>query len=357
MKLFTVGPVEMNSEIKAVGGLQVPYFRTQEFSSLMLEADEMLREFMHAGVNSKSVYLTASGTGALEATVMNCLTDKDNVIVINGGTFGHRFVDLCEVYGIPHTDITLEFGEQLEKKHFDSLKEDTYTALLVNIDETSTGQLYDIELISEFCKKHNLLLIVDAISSFLCDQYDMKKYGIDATIISSQKGLCIAPGLSVVVLSERMLRERVLDNNIRSMYFNFKDYLDNFKRGQTPFTPCVGICLQMHKALTMIKETGLENHLAYIDNVAKDFRAKVIKIDGVSVPKYALSNAITPIVFDRDVATKVFEALKDEYEITVNPTGGAMKERILRVAHIGDTKLEDNDILICAISDVLKSLK
>lgn len=357
MKLFTVGPVEMNEEIKAVGGQQVPYFRTEDFSKLMLEADEMLRGFMNAGEEAKSIYLTASGTGALEATVMNCLTCKDKVIVINGGTFGHRFSDLCNVYGIKHTDIVLDFGEQLTEKHFRNLFMEEYTALLVNIDETSTGQLYDIEIISKFCKKHNLLLIVDAISSFLCDQYDMKKYGIDATIISSQKGLCIAPGLSIVVLSEKMINERVSKNQVRSMYFDFKDYLENFKRGQTPFTPCVGICLQMYKALAMIKEKGLENHLAYIDNVAKDFRNKVVKIKGISVPKYALSNAITPIIFDRDVATKVFEALKDEYEITVNPTGGAMKERILRVAHIGDTKLKDNDILICAISKVLKSLK
>ena len=357
MKLFTVGPVEMDDEIKAIGGEQVPYFRTQEFSNLMIDADNMLRDFMHAGANSKSIYLTASGTGALEATVINCLNQDDKVIVINGGTFGHRFVDLCEIYGIQHTDIVLTFGEKLEEKHFNKLNAKEFTALLVNIDETSTGQLYDIKLIADFCKKNNLLLIVDAISSFLCDQYDMEKYSIDATIISSQKGLCIAPGLSVVVLSERMLNERVINNSVRSMYFDFKDYMDNFKRGQTPFTPCVGICLQMHKALSMIKEKGLERHLQYIADVANDFRTKVTKIDGISVPKYPLSNAITPIIFDKDIATKVFEAMKDNYGITVNPTGGTMKERILRVAHIGNTKLEDNEVLISAIENVLNDLK
>lgn len=354
MKLFTVGPVEMSKEIKAVGGQQVPYFRTQEFSKLMLEADGMLRGFMHAGEQAKSIYLTASGTGALEATVMNCLTEKDNVIVINGGTFGHRFSDLCNVYGIKHTDIILKLGEMLTEAHLKQLDGTQYTALLVNIDETSTGQLYDIELISAFCKKYNLLLIVDAISSFLCDEYDMEKYSIDVTIISSQKGLCIAPGLSVVVLSERMLNDRVVNNKVRSMYFDFKDYLYNFKRGQTPFTPCVGICLQMHKALTLIKKNGLENHLRYIANVAQDFRTKVQQLKGISIPDYPLSNAITPIIFDRDIATKVFESLKDNYAITVNPTGGAMKERILRIAHIGDTKVEDNDMLICAIKKVLE---
>ena len=159
---FTVGPVMSSEEVLEVGSEQVPYFRTEDFSKLMLEADEMLRGFMNAGEEAKSIYLTASGTGALEATVMNCLTCKDKVIVINGGTFGHRFSDLCNVYGIKHTDIVLDFGEQLTEKHFRNLFMEEYTALLVNIDETSTGQLYDIEIISKFCKKHNLLLIVDA---------------------------------------------------------------------------------------------------------------------------------------------------------------------------------------------------
>jgi aspartate aminotransferase-like enzyme len=85
------------------------------------------------------------------------------------------------------------------------------------LHETSTGQLYDIKMISKFCKKNNMYLIVDAISTFLCDEYHMDENDIDVTIISSQKGLCVAPGMSMVAINSRILKERVMNNNV-SLY-------------------------------------------------------------------------------------------------------------------------------------------
>ena len=92
MKLFTVGPTQMRKEILDVRHQQVPYFRTTEFSDVMLDSDRLLKKFMNAPESYKSIYLTASGTGALEATIMNCMNETDHVLVINGGTFGQRFV-------------------------------------------------------------------------------------------------------------------------------------------------------------------------------------------------------------------------------------------------------------------------
>lgn len=151
----------------------VPYFRTQEFSNLMIDSDKLLRKFMHAGDDSKAIYLTASGTGAMESVIMNCLRKDDRVLVIDGGTFGHRFVDLCELHGIPYIAIKLDPNEKLTMQHLSRYNGQKITALLVNIDETSTGQLYDINILSTFCKRNGCYLIVDAISSYLIDPYDM----------------------------------------------------------------------------------------------------------------------------------------------------------------------------------------
>ena len=90
--------------------------------------------------------------------------------------------------------------------------------------------------------------------------------------------MCIAPGLSVVVLSDRIVRERVKKIDIKNLYFNFNEYMKDFERGQTPFTPCVGICMEMNRALNLIEEMGLENLLMSIDKVAKDFRKKSKRI-------------------------------------------------------------------------------
>ena len=111
MKLFTVGPTQMRKEIMEVGGQLVPYFRTPEFSEIMLDSDRLLKKFMNAGRDAQSIYLTCSGTGAMEATIMNCFTKNDKVLIVDEGTFGHRFVDLCKVHGIPHDSICIRFDE------------------------------------------------------------------------------------------------------------------------------------------------------------------------------------------------------------------------------------------------------
>lgn len=353
MKLFTVGPTQMRKEILEIGGQMVPYFRTEEFSNLMIDSDKLLRKFMHAGDDSKAIYLTASGTGAMESVIMNCLRQDDKVLIIDGGTFGHRFVDLCELHEIPYIAVKLDPNEKLTMQHLSPYNDQKITALLVNIDETSTGQLYDINILSTFCKRNGCYLIVDAISSYLIDPYDMAGNGIDVTIISSQKGLCIAPGLSVVVLSNRIIKERVKNNNLKNLYFNYNEYLKNFERGQTPFTPCVGILVEMNKALHMINDEGLNHFLSHIEAVAKDFRQRVCELP-VEIPDFPLSNAVTPIIFKDRIAKKVFTILKDKYDIFVNPTGGAREEYVLRVAHIGDTSINDNIMLVETMKKAIK---
>lgn len=357
MRLFTVGPVEMFDEVKAIRADKdsVPYFRTKEFSELMLETDELLRKFAKAGEGAKTVYLTASGTAAMEAAVMNCFTEQDRLLVINGGSFGQRFVDICEVHNIPHDVVTVEYGETLTSDMLLPYEATDYNGLLVNIDETSTGQLYDIKLLSDFCRKKDMYLVVDAISSFLCDEFDMAGNDVDVMIASSQKGACISPGLSMVVLSKGIIEERVMKSDIRSLYFDFKDYFKNFERGQTPYTPAVGICIELSTSLKMIERIGLDNHLKHIADVAADFREKIKELP-VSLPDFPLSNAITPIIFKEPIAYKVFELLKDKYDIFVNPTGGKMADYSLRIAHIGQTGKEDNDMLIGKMKAAIKEI-
>ncbi|WP_432642344.1 pyridoxal-phosphate-dependent aminotransferase family protein [Acidaminococcus sp.] len=355
MKLFTVGPTQMRKEIMEVGGQMVPYFRTQEFSNLMLDSDRLVQKFMHAPEGSKGIYLTASGTGAMEAVIMNCLTKEDKVLVIDGGTFGHRFAQLCAIHEIPYECVHLKADEQLTEDKLAPFDNIGFTALLVNIDETSTGQLYDVNMLANFCRRNHCYFIVDAISSYLIDPFNMEKNGIDVVVVSSQKGMCIAPGLSVVMLSPRIIEERVKKSKVQNLYFNFKEYLKNFQRGQTPFTPCVGICLEMNRALHLIDEEGETDFLNRIGEVAKDFRKRV-QVLPVKIPKFPLSNAVTPIIFDKPIAKKVFEVLKDQYDIFVNPTGGARENYVLRVAHIGDTTVEDNKMLIQVMDNVIKSI-
>lgn len=354
-KLFAIGPVEMFEETLEIGGKQVPYFRNDEFSQVVFSASAGLKRLLF-NENGEIILLTCSGTGAMEATVMNCFTKEDNLIVINGGSFGNRFVQICEVHEISHKVVEVEQGETLTREMIDEVMgEDEFTGLLVNLDETSIGQLYDIEMLSELCKEKDLVFVVDAISAFLADEVNMDKYGIDAVILSSQKALSLAPGLSVVALSEKALkRVEVIDS--KSIYFDFKDYLKNGERGQTPFTPAVRVIIELEDIVKRFEERGIENIINDTHEIAVYFRKRIKEI-GLDYPSYPLSNAVTPVIFPDENADVVYRELIDKYGFTVNPSGGDHAKKMFRVAHVGNHSIEDTEELVLAIEEIINSKK
>lgn len=167
---FTVGPVMSSELIRNIGSEQTPYFRTSEFSEIMLENERYILEYSKAPEGAKAVFMTCSSTGSMEAVVMNCFSEKDKVLVIDGGSFGHRFVEICKIHNIPYTALELDRGKKLTKEQLYEYDEQGFTGLLVNVDETSTGVLYDTMVIGEFCKKNKLFYVCDCVSAFLADE-------------------------------------------------------------------------------------------------------------------------------------------------------------------------------------------
>ncbi len=350
--LFTIGPVEMFPETLEIGGKEVPYFRNDEFSQVVFSASEGLNRLLF-NKNGEIILLTCSGTGAMEATIMNCFTKEDNLIVIDGGSFGHRFTQICEVHEIPYKAVKLDNEELTREKIDEVMGDEKFTGLLVNLDETSNGQLYDIDMISEVCKENDLVLVVDAISAFLADEVNMDKHGIDAVILSSQKALSLAPGLSIVALSEKMLK-RVESIDSKSVYFDFKDYLKNGERGQTPFTPAVRLIIELEDMVNRLEEKGIDNIINETHELAVYFRKRIREI-GLDYPDYPLSNAVTPVIFPDENAQEVYRKLIDKYGLTVNPSGGEVADTMFRVSHVGNHSTEDFENLICAIEEIINS--
>lgn len=350
---FTVGPVQSSDLVRSLGAEQVPYFRTNEFSEKMLESEQLIKKFVNAGESDRVVFITGSGTASMEASVINTLTKKDKVLIVNGGSFGQRFVDICTIYEIDFDEIKLDFGKTLTREILDKYDAMNYTAFIVNVHETSTGVLYDLDLISNFCKKNNLFLIVDAISSFLADEIDFTKYKIDILITGSQKALACPPGISIIVLSDRSVK-KVYDNNVKCVYLNLKSALDNMKRGQTPFTPAVGILLQINARLKEINENGgVESEINKAKMLADYFRNNIKDLPFEMISD-SPSNAVTSIHPLTANAYDIFLKLKDEYNIWVCPNGGDLRDKIFRVGHIGYLQKSDYDKLIMAFRDLKK---
>ena len=333
--------------------VQNPYFRTPEFSDLMKENEKLMKKFAKASDDSRVVFITGSGTASMEACVMNLFTSEDKVLVVNGGSFGNRFVQLCEIHDVPHEVIALEKGKTLTREELYKYDGMGFTGFLVNMHETSTGVLYDIDMISEFCKKNDIFLLVDAISAFLANPINVKEQHVGAMITGSQKALACPPGISVIVLSPEAI-ERIERNKVKSMYFDLQDALKNGERGQTPFTPAVAILIQINERLKEIEaQGGVESEIKRIATLAEDFRTKIKELP-FEIMSESLSNAVTPLHPTTASAYDIFTTLKDEYEIWVCPNGGDLADTLFRVGHIGYLTEADNDALIHALEDMKK---
>lgn len=350
---FTVGPVQSSEEVRKIGYEQVPYFRTPEFSKVMLENEEYIKKFAKAKKEDRVVFITGSGTAAMEAAIINLFNKEDKVLIVNGGSFGQRFVDLCKIHEIDYTEIKIPLGETLTNEMLSEYNDLGYTGFLVNIHETSTGEHYNLELISDFCNKNSMFLLVDAISSFLADELNFGELNIGAMITSSQKALACPPGISIILLSQTAIN-RIEKNNPKCMYFDLKDALRNGERGQTPYTPAVGILRQINARLKKIDaDGGTKVEIEKVANLAKYFRENIKDLPLEIVSKNP-SNAVTALHPNKNNAYEIFTILKDKYNIWVCPNGGDLKDIIFRVGHIGSLQKADYDLLINALRELEK---
>jgi len=350
---FTVGPVQSSDVVRAIGAEQVPYFRTSEFSELMLENERLVKEFAHATDDSRVVFMTCSGSGGMETAIMNCLTKKDNALVVNGGSFGERFVELLTLHEIPFTEIKLEHGKALKPEHLAPYDGKGYTAFLLQKHETSTGVHYDINLVSNFCKHNGCFLIVDTISTFLADSFDMADLDAGIMITGSQKALACPPGIAVMVIAPSAL-ERIENTKCCCQYLDLKLALKNQERGQTPWTPAVGVLRQINARLKEIAAAGGDKaEVERTAKLAKYFRDKLKEYDlPFEIISESLSNAVTPLHSTTQSAFQIFLKMKEEYGMWICPNGGDMKDTVFRVGHIGCLTEADYDQLISAFLDL-----
>ena len=350
---FTVGPVQSSDAVRAIGAEQVPYFRTAEFSDTMFENERLVKKFANASEDSKVVFMTCSGSGGMETAIINCLSKNDKALVINGGSFGERFVELLTLHEIPFTEIKLEHGKALKPEHLAPYEGKDYTAFLLQKHETSTGVHFDINLVGDFCKRNNLFLIVDTISTFLCDPFDMTATNTGIMITGSQKALACAPGIAVMILAPSALK-RVEENKCCCQYLDLKLALMNMERGQTPWTPAVGILRQINVRLKEIEAMGgADAEIARCADLAKYFRDKLVEYNlPFEIISESLSNAVTPLHPTTQSAYEIFLKVKDEYGMWICPNGGEMKDTVFRVGHIGYLHKKDYDKLIDAFLDL-----
>jgi len=349
-RLFVPGPVPIEPHLLAIGNQQLPYNRTEAFSKITHEVQRGLLQLFKT--DGSVALLTASGTAAMEASVINFLDGSSKVLVVNGGTFGQRWSDLCAAHAIPFNELVVAPGADIDLNQLNAiLFEGRFSALLINAHETSTGHLYDIEAIGKIARTHGILFVVDAISSICADAFSMDAWDVDVCILSSQKALALPPGLSFVAMSRRALA--MLETRTpKGLYFNLKDYLANQLRGQSPYTPAISLMLQLHQRLADIQNQTLPVLVALHRQRAEGFRLAIRGFGFTALPARP-SNAMTALTWEgMDDVGSVVERLREDYGVIVASGTGVLKLKTIRVAHMGAQKPADVAFLVEALAEI-----
>ena len=324
-----VFPGNIDESIMSIGAQPFMYMRTDAFSKINKESEQMLLDLIHC-TNGRTIIYTGSGTGAMSAVVENYCTTKKKAFVIDGGSFGHRWFQLCEYYDVPVVDYIVPFAKDINYSDLEKrISEEMPDVFLCQHHETSTGQLFDLEEISRICHKHNVSMVVDVISTFLAEPLSMDEYDIDICITSTQKGLNIPPGLSVLFFSKKLDGYKF---NHKGYYWDFDDNFSNLKRGQTPFSPATILYLQLHARLKQLMAEGDEQkNIADVKHRALYFR-ELCKKYGWDIPAENPSMAVTGFQTKDTAERKVFKGLIDKYDTYIMP--GSVPG-FYRVSHMG----------------------
>lgn len=348
--LFTPGPVMICNKIRKIGSKPLSYFRNDEFSGIIKRCKEILLKISNAPKESEVLFLTASGSGVMEAAIINSCDNSGFATIINGGGFSQRFIEIFKTHNLNYKSLNLARNEEV---NFD-LIDKTSSHLVLNAHETSIGRLYDLQKFGEFTQKNDMLFIVDAISCFITDKIDMKAQNIDILITTSNKGLALPPGLAIVILSKKALQNL---KNCASFYFDFKRYLSNMQRFQTPFTPTISIFYQLFARLSDIEKKGVEKYHKKAQNLAHIFRKGIANLPFEFYSK-DMPNAMSAIMpTDNKTAPEIISHFKKTYNIILTPSGGDLSEKLIRISHMGDMKKSDVAYLIKCFKKFYKDEK
>jgi aspartate aminotransferase-like enzyme len=311
--------------------------RGPEFKDLLYSTTDRLKKVF---MTDNDLYiLTASGTGALEAALVNTLSPGDKVLAAVAGIFGQRFADMAETHGARVTRVEFEWGQAIDSQALrDALKSDPeIKAVLLTHNETSTGVTNDLETLAAIVKEEfDKLLLVDAISSLGCIPLPVDRWNCDVVATASQKGFLVPPGLSFISFSPRAWEAHKTATMTR-FYFDMTVTQCYLERGQTPFTPGLPLFYALDLALDMLLAKGMEEtfaHHAYFGRMTREG----VRSMGLSLfpEESCASNTVSAIRVPQGVDGKALaDALRTEHGVVVAGGLGHLEGKIFRVGHMG----------------------
>jgi aspartate aminotransferase-like enzyme len=331
---MTPGPTEVPAETQLEIARPVFHHRTQRFTEVLAEVTDLLRYVLRT--SGEVFVLAGSGTAAMEACVVNALNSGDKAVCVRGGKFGQRWSQICRTHGVETMNLDVEWGRAVEPAAIqDALDADPdIKAVCVQLCETSTATLTDVEAIGRISRENDALLIVDGVSSVGAVEYRMDDWGVDMTAVGSQKALMMPPGLAVVAANERAMA-RVHATMTPAYYLCLASASKAAKKSSTPYTPAVTLVMGLLASLRQIKDEGIENVWARHATLGQAMRAGAQAL-GLGLLSASPSDSVTAITLPGGVDGA---ALLKNIEVRhgVKFAGGQeqLAGRIVRVSTMG----------------------
>ena len=338
--LLTPGPTPLPPQVREALGRPIIHHRTSRYRALFKQALAGLAEAMQT--THPVLCLTSSGTGAMEAAVVNLLSPGDEAVVILGGKFAERWQQLCRAYGVSVAPVPVAYGDAVEPQAVAAVlaAHPTAKAVFATLCETSTGVVHDLQAVAALTRKSRAVLVVDAISGLLADECRTDAWGLDVVVTGSQKGLMLPPGLAFISLNERAWA-LVEQAKTPRFYTDLRLYRKALADDDTPFTSAVSTVVALDEAVKLILQAGVAQTVARCALMARATRAGV---EAIGLPLFATrpSNGVTAVTVPAGVDGKRLTALMHERSgVMVAGGQGEMAGKLFRVAHMGAISPDD----------------
>jgi aspartate aminotransferase-like enzyme len=351
--LLSPGPTPIPNEVALAMSETMIHHRTPQFNQVFMEAREGLRKLF--GTKNDVLMLASSGTGAMEAAVANLFSPADKVLVVNGGKFGERWLNIANAYGLNSLVLNVAWGQAVKVAEVENLLQANpdLKGVMIQASETSTTVLHPIKEIAKLTRNGPLFL-VDGVTAVGVVPVPMDEWGIDVLVTGSQKALMLPPGLGFIALGDRAWA-KTKTAKLPRFYFDLNLERKNQQKGSGAFTPAVSLIFGVRASLQMIEREGLERVYARHARLCRATRAAAtalgLKLLAPDSPSPAATGVYLPEGIDAD---KVLDYLRDKMNITLAEGQDQLKGKVIRIAHIGYMGAFDVITAIAALEMALR---
>ncbi len=352
-RLFTPGPISVPEDVLLEMAKPIIHHRTPEFLEIAQKVVENLKYFFQT---KNDVFIIAgSGTSAMEAAVVNVLSPGEKGLVISGGKFGERFVEIVKASGCTPVVIEPGWGNPVDLKQVEQTLNQIpdIKAVYATLVETSTGTSYDIKSLGNLVSNYpETVFIVDGISGLGAVECQTDTWNIDMVVSGSQKALSLPPGLSFISVSEKAWK-KVNNSAMPKYYLDLKKYKKSMEKFDFPFTMAVSLVCGLNRSLENIKKQGLENLWAMHRKRAIAVR-KAVSAMGLQIFSKAPSDAVTAISLPEGIDGEKFcSDMRKEFGMSIAGGQDKLKGKIIRISHFGYQDEFDTIAVIAGIEVML----